>query len=122
MKNYKELLKNIEIDVDTYKNLLTQFYYFKLQERELALSKYLEIADMLDTPEKFVLMGKTAATFLSITSEISRDIYEIAKELKNIVIKNQPTETQNNEEELDTSWKQKAIEFLLQNEKDEINE
>jgi hypothetical protein len=79
----------IEISKEGYLNILERVFENKLEERKLALERYRKADDLMDTPEQFVLMGKNAVSFLNLASLSTNDLAALAKEIKNIVYKDE---------------------------------
>ena len=79
--------ENLEISKTTYLKLLQKIYGNKLEERDLALDRYRKADEQMESIEHFVLMGKTAVSFLNLASLSTNDLASLAKEIKSIVYK-----------------------------------
>jgi len=107
---------DIEISKDGYLKLIKQIYGNKLEEREIALDRYLKADEIMDTPEAFALLGKQAVAFLNLAAESTNNIATLAKEIKSIVYKD--AETSNVNVELSDDFKLKISEHIEEVEKE----
>ena len=78
-------MPEVEITKESYLKLINKVFDNKLEEREIALDRYRRADEQMDTPEKFVLLGKNAVSFLGLASDSSNEIALLAKEIKSIV-------------------------------------
>jgi hypothetical protein len=76
---------------ELYEKLMSEVYKYKLEEREMALDRYRRADAQMDTAESFILMGKNAIDFLKQAANASDGIYNLAKEIKSIVYKEDST-------------------------------
>ena len=79
--------KDIKIDESSYLMLLNKILTNKEEERTLALDRYRKADEAITSNDHFMLLGKNAATFLSIASTATNDLASLAKEIKSIVFK-----------------------------------
>lgn len=81
--------KKIELSADSYLDLLNQIYQNQKEERDLALDRYRIQDEQIDSPEKFILQGKTLSSFLGIAAQRTDSLSSLAKEIKDIVFKSE---------------------------------
>jgi len=106
---------DIEITKEGYLKLIKQIYGNKLEEREIALDRYLKADELMDSPEAFSLIGKQAVAFLNLAAESTNNLAALAKEIKSIVYKD--ADTQNVNVELSDDFKLKISEHIEEIEK-----
>jgi len=75
------------INEETYLKLLNKVLDNKEQEREIALDRYNIAEEQMNGPEQFVLLGKNAVSYLTLVSDCTNKISDIAKEIKSIIYK-----------------------------------
>jgi len=81
-------IKKGEINEETYLNLLNKVIENKEEERAIAMNTYKKIeTNIMENIDFFVVAGKNAATYLSIVSDCTNKLADIAKEIKTIVFK-----------------------------------
>ncbi len=83
--------KKMDPTRELYEKLMSEVYKYKLEEREMALDRYRRADAQMDTAESFILMGKNAIDFLKQAANASDGIYNLAKEIKSIVYKEDST-------------------------------
>lgn len=83
--------KKMDPTRELYEKLMSEVYKYKLEEREMALDRYRRADAQMDTSESFILMGKNAIDFLKQAANASDGIYNLAKEIKSIVYKEDST-------------------------------
>lgn len=83
--------KKMDPTRDLYEKLMSEVYKYKLEEREMALDRYRRADAQMDSAESFILMGKNAIDFLKQAANASDGIYNLAKEIKSIVYKEDST-------------------------------
>ena len=79
--------KEIRIDENSYLMLLNKVLKNKEEERDLALDRYRKSDESMTTNEHFMLLGKNSAAFLSLASQATNDLANLAKEIKSIIFK-----------------------------------
>lgn len=89
-------LENITISKESHVYLLNKVLEFKTEERNMALDRYRKADDTMSSSEEFMILGKTAISFLNAASEASSYMGEIAKEISKIVNREEAPLTQIN--------------------------
>ena len=79
--------KEIKIDENSYLMLLNKVLQNKEEERDLALDRYRKADEAIQTNEHFMLLGKNSAAFLTIASNATNDLANLAKEIKSIIFR-----------------------------------
>ena len=102
----------INISKEGYLDLLEKVFQNKTEERELALDRFREADEQMDSAEAFVLMGKNAVSFLTLASNSTSDIANIAKEIKSIVYSD--ASPQNVNLHLDDGFKDKIMNEIVE--------
>ena len=96
---------DIDISKEGYLNLIKEVYKRKIEERQYALDRYRKADEMMESAEQFVLMGKNAVSFLTLASNSTSDIANLAKEIKSIVYKDNTDSSNGSGSELDDDFK-----------------
>ena len=81
------MAKDLKIDESSYLMLLNKVLTNKEEERELALDRYRKADEKIETNDHFVIMGKNAVSFLRLASDTTNDMFNVAKEMKSIIFK-----------------------------------
>lgn len=81
------MAKEIKIDESSYLMLLNKVLTHKDEERELALDRYRKVDEKMETNDHFVIMGKNAVSYLKLASDTTNDMFNVAKEIKSIIFK-----------------------------------
>lgn len=79
--------KEIKIDENSYLMLLNKVLKNKEEERDLALDRYRKADESMTSNDHFMLLGKNSAAFLTIASNATNDLANLAKEIKSIIFK-----------------------------------
>lgn len=81
--------KEIDFSKEGYNQFINQVIRNIQEERELALDRYRTQDEQMQEKEDFVVMGKNAASFLNIASNRTDALYEIAKQVRDIIYKSE---------------------------------
>lgn len=81
------MAKEIKMNEDSYLNLLNKVLTNKEEERELALDRYRKADEKMETNDHFVVMGKNAVSYLRLASDTTNDMFNVAKEIKSVIYK-----------------------------------
>lgn len=79
--------KDIKVDEASYILLLNKALKNKEEERDMALDRYRKADESMQTNEHFMLLGKNAASFLSLAASSTNDIIGLMKEIGKVVYK-----------------------------------
>lgn len=85
------MAKEIKMNEDSYLALLNKVLTNKEEERELALDRYRKADEKMETNDHFVVMGKNAVSYLRLASDTTNDIFNVAKEIKSVIYKDDNT-------------------------------
>lgn len=109
------MAENLEISKEGYLKLIEKVLQNKTEEREMALDRYRKADNQMETVEQFILMGKTAVSFLELASTTTNDLAMLAKEIKSIIYKdNAPADSSSG---IDEKYREAVVNELEKTEK-----
>lgn len=111
----KENKKIPDLSQEVYIELLNEIYTKTLEERDLSLDRYRFQDEQMQNPDDFILQGKNAISFLNHASTRTDALFNISKEMKSIIFKDNGANDGANSGAAMSDEKRRALADFLKN-------